>query len=400
MMGKGHPTPLSGRLVWLAAGLVVVGVIFQWIVDPAQPRTVAEAMALGSWALLPLPFALVAAIIVSRQPRNVIGWLLFLPALITVLDPLFAMVIGAGDGPPPEVGFLVLLTLWAASISWMGLIFPLFHLLLVFPTGRLLSDRWNWLVRLELSMIVFLLVTGALARELGHGSWTVPNPIGFIPEGFFGVVFNAIWTAGLLILAIAGVVGMAVRYRRAGAAERQQLKWLLSAVALFVATFSAVAMGPASGDALDPLVDLAFALSIWVIPVAIGIAVLRYRLFEIDRLVSRTVTYLVVMGLLALAYAGLVVGLRELFPVEGDLPVAVSTLVVALAFLPLVRRVQRVVDRRFFRSRYDAALVVARVAEELRGSLDLDEVTARAKTVVSEVFSPETLAIWVVEHGR
>jgi hypothetical protein len=97
---------------------------------------------------------------------------------------------------------------------------------------------------------------------------------------------------------------------------------------------------------------------------------------------------------------GLVVGIRALMPVEGDLPVALSTLVVASVFLPLVRRVQRAVDRRFFRSRYDAATVVARVAEQLRGSLDLEEVTARARTVVSEVFAPEAMAIWIVEDAR
>jgi hypothetical protein len=131
------------------------------------------------------------------------------------------------------------------------------------------------------------------------------------------------------------------------------------------------------------------------VPTAITVAILRYRLFEVDRLASRTVTYGTVVALLALCYAGLVVALRALVPVEGDLPVALSTLVVALAFLPLVRRVQRVVDRRFFRSRYDAGVVVARVAEELRGSLDLAEVTDRTETVVTEVFAPETVSIWV-----
>jgi len=126
-------------------------------------------------------------------------------------------------------------------------------------------------------------------------------------------------------------------------------------------------------------------------------AVLRYRLYDIDRLVGRTISYAAVLVLLGGLYAGLVVALGSLLPIEGDLPVAVSTLVVASLFLPLVRRVQRVVDRRFFRSRYDAGVVVARVADELRGSLDLAEVTGRVGSVVDEVFAPETVGVWVAE---
>jgi hypothetical protein len=390
--------PVARWVPWLGAALVFVGVVFQWSVASGEPQSLPEALAFAGWALLPLPFVVVGALIVTRQPRNVIGWLLFLPPFTLAIDLLAGIALGAADASE-EADFLVLVVSWAASLAWMGLIFPLFHLLLVFPTGRVLSSRWRWLVRLELAMIGFLVVTSAFAQELGEEPRTVPNPVGFLPASFFGPVFNVVWTAGLVTLAIAGAVAMVVRYRQARNAERQQLKWFLFAVAVFATTFSAVALGPASGESLDPLIDLAFALSIWVVPVSIGIAVLRYRLFDIDRLVSRTVTYVAVAGSLALTYAGLVVGIRALAPVEGDLPVALSTLVVAFAFLPLVRRVQRAVDRRFFRSRYDAAVVVARVADELRGSLDLQAVTNRAEVVVTEVFAPELVTVWLAD-GR
>lgn len=392
-------------LVWPVAGLVAAGPVVRWVVFPGPPSdSLLETLALAGWALLPVPFALVAALIASRQPRNPIGWLLFMPALVTVLDLLFLLFVsvpGADPGSPPAGSAAVLFLIWAANYSWMGLIFPVFHLLLVFPTGELLSDRWRWLVRLEWLMIGFLLLTGALAEDfsLPDGTWTLSNPIGFIPGTFFGPLFSLAWSVGLLALVCGGGVGIVLRYRRAGAAERQQLKWLLLAVALFATTYVSVTLNSASGDALVPLLDLVFALSIWVIPISIGIAVLRYRLFEIDRLLSRTVTYLVVVGLLGLTYAGLVVAIRTLAPVEGDLRVALSTLVVALGFLPLLRRVQRGVDRRFFRSRYDAGVVVARVAEDLRASLDLAEVTARAKATVSDVFNPDAVSIWLSEDS-
>ena len=404
MIGKGtdvtvdtHPRSASpGRAIWLGAGLLLAGAILQWILNPGSPpASLAEALALASWSLLPVPFVVVGAVIVSRQPRNFIGWLLFLPPSAVLVDLVKGRVIGDDVGSVPEVTVGVLVVVWLASISWMALIFPVLHLLLVFPTGRVLTGWWHWLVRLELGMIGFLLITSVFARELGEGAATVSNPIGFIPDTFFGEVFNLVWTAGLLTLALAGAAALVVRYRRGDPAERQQLKWLLFAVSLFATTFSALALSPTSGESLDPIFDLAFALSIWVIPVTIGIAVLRYRLFEIDRLLSRTVTYLVVVGAAGLTYAGLVVGFRELLPVEGDLPVALSTLVVALAFLPLARRVQQAVDRRFFRSRYDAGMVMARVAEELRGSIDLEQVVTRARTVVSEVLAPANVSIWV-----
>ena len=130
-------------------------------------------------------------------------------------------------------------------------------------------------------------------------------------------------------------------------------------------------------------------------PAGIVLAVTRYKLYEIDRIVSRTVTYVVVIGLLVAAYFGLVLGLRSVLPVEGPLPVALSTLAVAFASFPLARRVQAFVDRRFFRSRYDAAEVVASFASELRGTIETAAVVDRAEHVVDEVFSPQSVGVWV-----
>jgi hypothetical protein len=131
------------------------------------------------------------------------------------------------------------------------------------------------------------------------------------------------------------------------------------------------------------------------IPVSIAIAVTRYRLYEIDRIISRTLSYGAVLVILAGIYSGTVLILRRLLPVEGDISVAISTLMVAFAFLPLVRRTQRVVDRRFFRSRYDASVVVSQLATELRGSLDMDRLADRAVSVIQETFEPEDASMWI-----
>jgi hypothetical protein len=174
---------------------------------------------------------------------------------------------------------------------------------------------------------------------------------------------------------------------------RRQFGWLAFSV-LVTVTFAVL-------SAVTELEILAVAGSISVlgIPLSIAIAVTKYRLYEIDRIVSRTVTYVAVVGLLVALYFGLVLVLRSFVPVgeSGPLPVALSTLAVAFAFFPLARRVQAFVDRRFFRSRYDAAAVVASFASELRSTIDPGEVVARAEAVVEETFQAESVSVWLAE---
>jgi len=270
-----------------------------------------------------------------------------------------------------------------ASVCWV---------VALFPDGRHPSPRWRWL-SWYLGVFVVVFTPVYAGNFLG---WQSPDsfPALFQISAVFEVTFS------FVMVALIGALGsLFVRFRHGSREVRAQLGWLLWAVATYV-VFLLVGFSQVAGefDRIDPLVATAVdAIPYSLIPISMAIAIFRYRLYEIDRVVSRTVSYASVVAVLGATYLGLVVALRGLLPVEGDLPVAVSTLAVASLFLPLIRRVQRVVDRRFFRSRYDAGVVVARVADELRGSLDIAEVTGRVGSVVDEVFAPVTVGVWVSE---
>ncbi len=332
-----------------------------------------------------LVFAATGGFVVWRT-GNRVGWVL-LGIGLCLSNIWIALVLDARQVEGVELGVLGRLVAVWIGFAWVPVLFLLAVILpLLFPTGRPPTPVWRW--------VAVVAGVGMVGGLIGASVETLTLPW----EQVLGDESATWWIVNpTLAVGIVGAVASVVaRIRHATVVERQQIKWVALALGI-VAGLVLLSFTPVGRYVLGdrPVAQNLFLLTFSIIPLSIVAAVLRYRLFEIDRLMSRTVTYLLVVGVLGLAYAGLVVGLRELFPVEGDLPVAVSTLVVALAFLPLVRRVQRVVDRRFFRSRYDASVVVARVAEELRGSLDLEEVTARAESMVSEVFSPESVTVWL-----
>ena len=186
---------------------------------------------------------------------------------------------------------------------------------------------------------------------------------------------------------------MIVRFRRSGQEQRLQLKWFMYAAAV-----SALAVLVASQLSSNPLAE--WEISLLLIPAAVGIAILKYRLYEIDRLVSRTLAYAVVTGLLIGVYAGLVIVATQVFRFKTPVAVAVATLAAAALFSPLRRRVQRVVDRRFNRVRYDADQTVAAFAARLRDAVDLDTVRADLLAVVTNAVEPAQIAVWIAGDGQ
>jgi hypothetical protein len=356
-----------------------------------------------SYAVAMVAFVLSGALIVSRQPRNVIGWLLMIPGLTLPISELATQWLIAMDPPPQSADPWLWLALWFISWSWVLLIFPLFHLLLIFPNGRFLSPRWQWVGWLEGTMVAIMVGLATIGDPLTldveeETLWTVPNPIGFLTnsqfvESFFGVV----WTPLLLLITVASVAAFVVRFRTGSYEERHQLKWPLGAVALFGVVYGATAL--ASSFTTGGLADLVFGLSLAGLPVAVAIAVLRYRLYEIDRIISRTVSYAVVVAFLALLFFGVVTALSSLLPAESDLAIAGSTLAVAALFNPVRRWVQVWVDRRFNRSRYDTQRVMDRFAGSLQDRVDSQEVVDGWVGVVSETMQPASVAVWVRE-GR
>jgi hypothetical protein len=267
-------------------------------------------------------------------------------------------------------------------------------LLMVFPTGRLPSRRWRpvaWAAG-----AVFVLA--ALSSPLLPGSpadGLRPNPIA-IPA-LEGVLRLAYATANAVLFGVilAALVSLVVRFRRATGVERQQLKWFAYGTALLLLLPVAGAVGARLGDTAG---ELLVAAIVSALPVAIGIAVLRYRLYDIDRLVNRTVVYGLLTVLLAGVYAGLVFALSQLLnpaDQQSALAVAASTLVVAALFQPARRRIQGLVDRRFNRRRYDAARTVAAFSTRLRDQIELDTLSTELLAVVDQTVQPVQLSLWL-----
>jgi hypothetical protein len=263
--------------------------------------------------------------------------------------------------------------------------------LLLFPDGRLPSPRW-WPV-VWVAIITGLTEMASSALSDVNFSSNFPrlrDPVMIVAP--LGTAFNMAELAGTLVFA-AGAAAMIVRFRRSGQEQRLQLKWIMYASAV-----SALAVLVASQLSNDPLLE--WEITLPLIPAAVGIAILKYRLYEIDRLISRTLAYAIVTGLLIGVYAGLVIVATEVFRAKTPVAVAVSTLAAAALFSPLRRRVQRVVDRRFNRVRYDADQTVAAFAARLRDAVDLDTVRADLVAVVNSAVEPANISVWIAGDGQ
>jgi len=270
--------------------------------------------------------------------------------------------------------------------SWVGALFPIgvSLLIFVFPTGRPVG--W-WRVLMAVPII------GALSSFLGAALlWGLPlttlisadllsqtRAYGFVDAGFILGFMSAI-PATLSVIA---------RFRRAGFVERQQIKWLLAATCVFAVAY----IVGATSD--DEWVWWVVSLAMAAIPLAILLAVLRYRLYEVDRLISRTVAYVIVIALLGMVYVGGFAAMTSFLPADSPLAVAGSTLAAAALFNPVRRRVQEWVDRRFNRSRYDARQVMDRFAGSLQGGVDSEGLVKGWVSVVSETMEPASVAVWV-----
>ena len=341
--------------------------------------------------------AVVGAVILFRDPANVIGWTLALTGLFeptAVLGARYAEY-ALDRGGAPFAGEAAYVSSWI----WAPSMYLLVRLFLRFPTGRLMSPVWRYVEGAAAAGAAAVVVAVAilfwdrrepslvLQESNGEGALAVAATIGFL------VIF------GSFLLA---VPGMLLRFRRARGIERQQLKWFaLSAVfvgasgVLDVVVLDRLGAPQAVGDVIS-----AFAFN--SVPVAVAIAILRYRLYDIDVIVNRTLVYTTLTALLVAFYAAAVLLFRAfLDPVTGDNDVAIaaSTLAVASVFGPLHRRVQHFVDRRFYRSRYDAQQTLEMFAAGLRDQVDLDALSHELTRVVSDTVQPRHASVWLVEGG-
>jgi hypothetical protein len=380
--------------VFLVAGLVTA--------RPGGPNGPLTAFGLS---LAALSFATAGAILVSRLPANVIGWLL--------ASGGFCFALGSGAPGLADVGLIVhpgsvpgaIWFAWVGLWIWAPAIGVVTLLALVYPSGRLLSARWRP-VALAAVLIIALVSLVAASAQGPIGSFPVQNPLvitGGIAD-ILGGLLDVLFGPALLLFALVAllaVTSLVLRYRRAAGVERAQLKWFAAAAALSV---PAVIVGTATfgmdgvAGIVSKLANFVAFLGFALLPVAIGIAVLRYRLYEIDRLISRTIGWAVVTALTAGLFAAVIVVLQAvLAPLtqSNALAVAASTLLVFTIFQPLRRRVQWIVDRRFNRARYDAGQTVAAFAGRLRDEIDLAQLRADITVVVDGAVEPASVSIWL-----
>jgi hypothetical protein len=349
-----------------------------------------------------LPSAGIGVLITRRQPGNPLGWLFLVSAVCQFIGTdgggYALLAYHFGHHLPLASVALALDQIWGPSLVVFAVS------VLLFPDGRL-SRFWRWILRVYAVAFATLLVAtavavaGALAAhpvrvDENGGLAAVDYPVGW---------FNAV--QGMILVLILGlsvsfIVRQALSWRRATGERRQQLKWLASGafvtvVSLIVAgNFGSSGNGPTGPTLVGALTSLAW-FGVAALPVSIGVAILKYRLYEIDRIISRTLAYAIVTGLLVGVYAGLVLLATEVLRFSSPVAVAAATLVAAALFNPVRRRVQHAVDRRFNRARYDAERMVTAFAARLQDAVDTDAVQADLTGVVHTALEPTHMSVWL-----
>ena len=392
-----------GLTALIAAGSIAVGFVDHGTHLPPPDSGVVSGPRALSFGLMTVAFAALGALVASRRPRNAIGWILVLSPLCLAFTQValdwYTHTLYADPGSLPLPSGLV----WAANWAWVPGFMPLLTLLLLlFPDGRLPSPRWRpvgWLTALAMGLLI---IGYAFAPGPLEDYPRVENPLGI--DGPLGDVFEVFQGVGFpcfALAAVGSVASLVVRFRRSHGVERQQLKWMAAAAALVVAAWLLHAF---FDEALGEDISLMVFLALLALPAAAAVAILRYRLYDLDLVVNRTLVYGALTATLAGSYLGIVLLLQlALEPLTSDsgLAIAGSTLAVAALFRPLRRRIQELVDRRFYRRRYDAARTVERFSARLRDQVELESLSAELRGVVRETVQPAHVSLWMPpEAGR
>jgi hypothetical protein len=392
--------------VWLAWALCVLSLaltalsLLLFILNLSYPNTHLFEPWLDN-TLNAVFYPTVGAIVASRRPENPVGWLLCLYGLVISIGyfcaeyAIYALLAQPDSLPAGEA--------MAWIVSWVlpilnGL--QVFYILL-FPTGRLPSRRWRWLGWLTVIFVVVGVVlaafsSGALLGILGP----IQNPLGI--EGFSSIYYKAVLFTMASLLTLAAALAVFIRLRRAIGVERQQIKWFAYAAAAYASAGILAYIIPRVIDTPLWFERVGFALNIVfipAIPIAIGIAILRYRLYDIDILINRTLVYGSLTATLVALYFGGIVVLQRIFVLltgeQSTLAVVASTLVIAALFTPLRRRIQSFIDRRFYRRKYDARKTLDAFSAQLRNETDLDALSDDLVGVVRETMQPAHVSLWL-----
>lgn len=399
---------LAWGLVGLYAVLIGVGLALQ-VVEGApfagipMPVHLFEAVLLSAWAF-------VGALLVSRQPRHPVGWIWFLLAISYALDHLtwgyayYGFVTHPGSLPGVEAAIVMQYWLGRGTLGMIGLTL----LFLLFPTGRPLSRRWGKVAWIAVAAVAVQVPVATLA----------PSPVGLFP--FPTDILPAVGSARTILDPLRGVAStisqlcvvvaafsLFVRLGRAKGVERQQLKWFVYPAAFFAPGIFLIVWGlRPQTSAPDWVFPLGLVMAPGVggigISVASAVAILRYRLWDIDLIIHRTLVYGFLTAALAIVYVVSVVLLQQILRAltgrQSPVVVVVSTLIIAALFSPLRRRIQNLIDRRFYRRNYDAAQILAHFAATCRDQVDMNSLTAELLGVAEQTMQPESVSLWLKAH--
>jgi hypothetical protein len=394
------PPRATTGLAWLlCAASLMLGVLGP-VLESLNGRPITDSM-LVAIALLAITFPLVGAVVAARRPRNPLGWIFCVIGLsygLTATGEAYAVyALRTTPGALPGGGLMSWLGNWAWALG-LGLLMT--FALLLFPDGRLPSRTWRPLAWLSAASI---LLSGGLGA-----AWTWPQrSLALLESEVEGLehaprLVHALVRAGVPLMlgcGLASVAALVVRFHRSRGVERQQLKWFTFAGAVTVAGVVLLLFPSEYGWAAPVSLPLVTVPILMAMPVAAGVAILKHRLYDIDRIINRTLVYGLLTAILGGAYAGIVLVLGQLFGGIGDSPpswvVAGATLAVAALFQPARRRIQAVVDRRFNRRKYNAARTVEAFSVRLRDEVDLDALTAELLVVVDQTIQPTRASLWL-----
>ena len=399
-MNLRRPVQAAGVLLGLvvlsaSAGTVVLD---QLVHSTGTGGPLVESLSVAAAAI---PATAVSTLLAVRRPANPIGWLLF-GILIVLIMPtseynILAYRLHPGGIPLGWVSVVI-------AQCWPLFLFMVAVLLWVFPDGKLPGGRARpvatVLIVSGLLIAIATSTSGMVTVARGDVRVDADGNVLNLPGGGYTILYIAIMALSLTAW-LAWIVVQFPTYRRADGERRQQLKWLYSGAAVTLIAFAIgvflipLALGQPMGTDRNPEVQALIILACGALPASLGVAVLRYRLYELDRIISRVVSYALLTALLAAVFAGLVLLASHLVPRQDSISVAVSTLITAALFNPVRRRVQRVVDRRFNRSRYNAEAVVAAFNARLRNNVDLDAVREDLIGVVDEAVQPTRISMWL-----
>jgi hypothetical protein len=397
-----RPRWWPGVAAWVLWALTMLGIlVIAWLDrlsrQAGRPELAQLTLAgdLVGPVLATLSAATIGAVLAARRPRHPVGWLLLACGLSIVASGVAAAYAAYGllarPGALPAAHAVA--RYWPATtvIAQTAISF----VLLLTPTGSLPSPRWRWWARVTVAAASILLVALAVARgPLDPRYQALGGPFDLRGQGGVLLVVNQLALTVTTLAVVVGAASLVVRFRRAQGVERQQLRWVAWAAALAVLG-AVVALGGLAVGA-TAMVTWAISVSFAVLPLALGAAILRYRLYDLDRIISRTLGYGLLTVLLGGGYAAVVLGLGQLLGGRGSsLVVAAATLAVAAVFQPARRRVQQAVDRRFNRRRHDAAQVIEGFAVRLRDQVDLDALHTELLAVVDQTMQPTQAALWL-----